>query len=181
MNRSFDLDGAISELTRDKLKARAEIGDADWSFWERKNLNLHRVVAAWRRGDGITDVAGVRESVRTAIGRHFRRAWWRGLAFGAAVEVDSIGVDPMDLAELVDGRENVHGTWQWVALVARDGRALGVHTWIEGYLSPVYLRLLERLRSQGFEVASARKEQDGLMRLLTAARPGLFPRFRDAS
>jgi hypothetical protein len=181
MNQRFDLDAEISELTREKLKARTDVGDADWSFWERKNLNMHRVVASWRRGGGITDAVGLRESARTAIRRRFRRAWWRGLAFGIAVEVDSIGVPPADLAALVDGRENVQGTWQWVVLVSRDGKALAVHTWIEGYLSPIYVGVLERLRAQGFEVTSARKEKDGLMKLLTAARPGLFPGFREAS
>jgi hypothetical protein len=181
VNRRFDLDARISELAREKLKPRADVGDADWSFWERKNLNIHRVVATWRRGAGITEVAGLRGAVRTAIGRRFRRAWWRGLAFGAVVEVDSIGVSATELASLVDGRENVQGTWQWVILVSCDGKALAVHTWIEGFLSPLYLGLLESLRTEGFEVASARKEKDGLMKFLTAARPGLFHEFRDAS
>lgn len=168
-------------MTRGKLKPRAELADSDWSFWERKNLNMHRVVASWRRGSKVTDVIELRDAVRSAIGRRFRCAWWRGLGFGAAMEVDSIDVGPEELASLVDGRANDRGTWQWVLLVSRDKKALGVHTWIAGYLSPIYVGLLERLRAGGFDVAAACKEKDGLMRLLTAARPALFPRFREAS
>ena len=51
--------------------------------------------------------------------------------------------------------------------------------WIEGYLSLVYRALLAGLEEQGYQVASVRKEKDGLMRLLTAAKPGHFPEFRN--
>jgi len=58
---------------------------------------------------------------------------------------------PDDLKVLVDVRENEKGTLQWVVLVASDARiALGVHTWIEGYLSPVYRDTLQALAKTGY-------------------------------
>jgi hypothetical protein len=58
---------------------------------------------------------------------------------GVVADVGAIALSPDDLKALVDVRENEQGDLQWVVLVASDVRvALGVHTWVEGYLSPVY-------------------------------------------
>jgi hypothetical protein len=46
-------------------------------------------------------------------------------------------------------------------------------------LSPTYRGLLGQLDEAGFEVASARREKDGLMQILTAMRRRRFPDFRD--
>jgi hypothetical protein len=56
---------------------------------------------------------------------------------------------------------------------------LACHTWIEGYLSPVYRDLLGRLQERSFQITSVRREKDGLMKVLTAARPALFTDFGD--
>jgi hypothetical protein len=113
-----------------------------------------------------------------------------GYGIVAEVSVTALSVD--DLKTLVDGRENPKGTLQWVILIARDSRvAVGVHTWMEAYLSPVYREMLQVLQKTGFQVASARKEQDGLMKFLTGVadmnaaltsfgtRTEAFPEFRD--
>ena len=93
---------------------------------------------------------------------------------------------------LVDVRENSKGTLQWVILAADTARAaIGVHTWMEAYLSPVYRKTLDALARAGYHIASARKEKDGLMKFLTGvanmdaalsslgARREAFPEFRD--
>lgn len=108
------------------------------------------------------------------------------------MEVGGISTRPDDLKMLVDIRENAKGTLQWVVLTAaRAQTALGVHTWLEGYLSPVYREILEHLMGQGWEVASAKREKDGLMNFLTGAAntraaiktlgtgETLFPEFRE--
>ena len=79
---------------------------------------------------------------------------------------------------------------QWVVLLSgTDSRtATGVHTWIEGFLSPVYRSILQSLSQSGYTITSVMKEKDGLMRFLTAVADararGLyghaqFPEFRD--
>lgn len=175
----FDLAGAISSLTHGRLRVRDDVQESEWSFWERRNLNMHRVVGLWT-ANGSLETAELGTEARSALGRHFRRAWWRGLGFGIAVSVPELALSAEDVAELVDVRENAKGTWQWIVLVSRSKKeALGVHTWIEGYLSPVYRNLLGGLQASGWEVASARREKDGLMRILTAARRRAFPDFRN--
>jgi hypothetical protein len=107
-------------------------------------------------------------------------------------EVSAISLSPGDLKLLVDIRENNKGTLQWVILVASHAQtALGVHTWIEGYLSPVYRDILQALAAKGYQIASAKREKDGLMKFLTAVadvdvttkslgtRRTLFPEFRE--
>ena len=172
----IDLEHELCELTAGKLQPRADVREANWHFWERRNLNLHRVVALCSYAPG--SARDLERRIRETIGAHFRCAWWRGLGFGVVIEVRDVAGFPEAYRPLVDGRANAQGTWQWVILVSRARRqAWGLHTWVEGYLSPVYRGLLRRLEEQEFEVASVRKEKDGLMRLLTAVKPERFPDF----
>jgi hypothetical protein len=83
-------------------------------------------------------------------------------------EVGAIALSPDDLKALVDVRENEQGDLQWVVLVASDVRvALGVHTWVEGYLSPVYRDTFQALAGSGYRVTSVKREKDGVMKFLT--------------
>ena len=103
--------------------------------------------------------------------------------------VGALSVTRDDLKILVDAYENEKGTMQWVILLAGDPREVtGVHTWIEGYVSPVYRAVLQALKERGCQVSSVRKEKDGVLRFLTGvadaramARTGqvAFPEFRD--
>jgi hypothetical protein len=114
------------------------------------------------------------------------------MAYGVVAEVAAISLSPDDLKTLVDVRENSKGTLQWVILVATHARVtLGVHTWMESYLSPVYRGTLQALAETGYQVSSATREKDGLMRFLTGVadvnaalrslgtRKEAFPEFHD--
>jgi len=174
----IDLAEELTQQTAGRLRPRGDIPESDWRFWEKRNLNIHRVVGLWTRGPSSAREIGIQ--TRATIARRFRRAWWRGLGFGVVVEVRDVQGFPEEFRELVDGRENPKGTWQWLILVSRARKkASGLHTWIEGYLSPVYRGLLADLEERGFEVESVRKEKDGLMKLLTAAKPRYFRDFRN--
>lgn len=178
MDARLDLAEEIAGSTSSRLRPIEFPGDLDWRFWEKRNWNLHRVVALWTPGSSSAREVGI--AARAVIEKRFRCAWWRGLGFGVVVEVRDVEGFPEAFLPLVDGRENRAGTWQWVILVSSSRRkAAGLHTWIEGYLSPVYRGLLERLGDRGFAVESVRKEKDGMMKLLTAAKPRLFPDFRN--
>lgn len=90
---------------------------------------------------------------------------------------------PDDLAVLVDIREHRRGILQWVVLLDLDGRrAVGVHTWEEVHLSPVYRETLRALTDAGYAVATAVRGRDGLMKFLTGVSElegAPFPEFRD--
>ena len=114
------------------------------------------------------------------------------MAFGVVGVVPSISLRPEDLKLLVDIRENAKGTLQWVILVASDSKAaIGIHTWMEAYLSPVYRSIIQGLGKGGYLVATVMREKDGFMRFLTAAadvevavksfgtRRVAFPEFHD--
>lgn len=164
------------------LRPRADIDEPGWRFWELRTLNRHRVVALDRRATAATP-ADLAAEVRSAIGRHFRRAWWRGLAFGAVVEVGEVPWAVADLVPLVDAYESHHGVLQWLVVVEPSARrALGVHTWEAVFLSPVYRAALGALAAEGFDLARAVKSKDGVWRFLTgvsAAEGVNFPEYQD--
>jgi hypothetical protein len=138
-------------------------------FWELRTLNMHRVVGLLNEHRQFTDAHDLEAEIRGVVSRNFKSSWWRGMAYGVVAKVAAISLSPDDLKVLVDVRENEKGTLQWVILVARDARvAVSVHTWMEAYLSPVYRGTLQALAETGYQVASARKEKDGLMKFLAA-------------
>jgi hypothetical protein len=189
---ALDLGSSVASAAEDKgLHRRSDLAEQGWTFWERRTVNIHRVVGLLRASTSARDVNELDAQLRLALARNFKRAWWRGIAYGVVANVGALTFTPEDLKVLVDGYENPKGTMQWVILLSGDAdarHATGVHTWIEGYLSPVYRAVLHALNERGYQVASARKEKDGLMRALTRvadarAIPGTrrvaFPEFRD--
>lgn len=185
---------AVSEAAqRPSMRPRSDISEPNWTFWELRNINIHRVVglaAEYRQFAGAGDLE---QEIRTVLQRNFKCAWWRGIAYGVVMELSAISLRADDLKLLVDIRNNPKGDLQWVVLVTDDSRtALGVHTWIEGYLSPIYRDMLQVLAAKGYHVASVKREKDGLMKFLTAVadvdvaiqslgtRKTLFPDFREA-
>lgn len=152
------------------LRPRDDIREPGWTFWELRTLNRHRVVGLVTEHRVFKDAPDLGTEIREVVSRHFRVAWWRGMAYGVAADVPTIGLKAQDLTALVDVRDNSRGTLQWVVLAAGDAHAaVGVHTWIEGYLSPVYQSILQRLTVAGYRVATAVRQKDGLMRFLAAA------------
>ena len=139
------------------LQPRDDIREPGWTFWELRTLNQFK------------DARDLEAEIRGAVSRHFKCAWWRGMAYGVVADVPMISLQPDDLKVLVDVREFSKGTLQWVVLAAGDAHAaVGVHTWMETYLSPVYRSILQSLTAAGYRVATAVRQKDGLMRFLTA-------------
>jgi len=174
------------------MRPRNDLSEPGWMFWELRTLNTHRVVGLAGEYRQFTDARDLETEIRGVLRRNFKRAWWRGIAYGVVVEVSAISLRSADLKLLIDIRENEKGTLQWVILVANHARvALGVHTWIEGYLSPVYRDILQALVAKAYKVASVKRKKDGLMKFLTTAadvdlaiqslgtRRTLFPEFRE--
>ena len=166
-----------------KLQRRSDLAENGWTFWELRTLNMHRVVGLVHEYREFANAPDLAEEIRSAISRNFKRSWWRGLAYGVIAEVNSISWSPAELEVLVDIYENAKGVLQWVILVANDTRAsIGVHTWMEAYLSPVYRDTLQALTAAGFRVKTAVKGKDGLLKFLTGVSEtkGIaFPEYRD--
>jgi hypothetical protein len=165
-----DLSSIIASAAAQRnLRPRNDLREPGWTFWELRTLNMHRVVGLFNEYRQFTDAHDLEAEIRGVVSRNFKCSWWRGMAYGVVAEVAAISLSPDGLKTLVDVRENEKGTLQWVVLVASDARvALGVHTWMEAYLSPVYRGTLQALAETGYKVASAKKEKDGLMKFLTA-------------
>jgi hypothetical protein len=177
-----DLSNAISDSAgRLGLRARSDLHEPGWTFWELRTLNRHRMVGFLVDDRNSTDAQGLESRIRGAVSRNFKRAWWRGFAYGIVAELKAISSNPKDLEGLVDIYENPEGVLQWVVLVASDGRtAVGVHTWMATYLSPIYRDVLQALTTQGCQVATAVRQKDGLLKFLTAvaeAKDFSFPEF----
>ncbi|GHT96860.1 hypothetical protein FACS1894116_14580 [Betaproteobacteria bacterium] len=61
----------------------------------------------------------------------------------------------------VDTKARSRGTWQWLIVANQAGRAVfGIHTWTEGYLTPVYVSLLKQLEAAGYACQSVTKPPD---------------------
>jgi hypothetical protein len=188
-----DLSSIIaSAVTPQALRPRTDVREAGWTFWELRTLNMHRVVGLLQQRRQFADARDLESSIRGAAARSFKCSWWRGMGLGVVAQVAAIPLSVDDLKALVDVRENSKGTMQWVILVAGDTPvAIGVHTWMETYLSPVYRRSLQGLAEAGYRVSSVTRDKDGLMKFLTGVadlkaamsslgtRKQAFPEFRD--
>lgn len=193
MTTTPEILSAVSAATQQPgMRPRSDLLEPGWMFWELRTINIHRVVGLASEYRQFANAQELGMEIRGVLARNFKRAWWRGIAYGVVAEVSALSLSPDDLKLLVDVRENPKGDLQWVILVASHARtALGVHTWIEGYLSPVYRNILETLAAKGYQIASVKREKDGLTKFLTAvadvdtaihslgARKTLFPEFRE--
>ncbi len=156
------LDDAIGT----KLRPREPSPGAGWRVWEHKTLNIHRGLLHWQPGEAVPFRA-MAVRIRQQAEALFRVSWWRGFGFGAVLEVPSVPPDLPSIEAAVDGRENPKGTWQWTVLACEPARiAVGVHTWAEGYLTPVYRAVLDGYASRGFEAKPFKKEMDKLLQFL---------------
>ncbi len=189
-----DLTSIMASACGDRgLRLRHDLMEPGWVFWELRTLNRHRVVAFLKERVPCADAAALGSEIRDTVSRNFRCSWWRGMAYGVVAEAPAISLATDDLKLLVDIRDNPEGTLQWVILESPRGHtAIGVHTWMEAYLSPVYRSCLDALSRAGYRVASAKREKDGLMRFLTGVadanaiirsfgmRKEAFPEFTDS-
>jgi hypothetical protein len=159
----------LPEFVGRRLKPVSADLPPGWQLWEHKTLNMHRGVIHWDATAGGRTLADIRDRVRGLVRGSFRPAWWRGFGFGAVVSVEHADDSFARAADLVDVRNDRRGTWQWLVLHFPSLRAaVGVCTWTEGYLAPVYRGLLSALRGEGFTCESYQRDMDALMRRLVA-------------
>jgi hypothetical protein len=160
---------AVNEIVSKTLHLRETDGYRDWRVWEYKSINMHRGVLHWWPRQPVACCAEITSAIRQRVGGHYRTSWWRGFAFGAIVEVSEFPHDVASIESCIDTRANSKGTWQWMVLVCPVATtAIGVHTWIEGYLAPTYRALLDHYQNLGYRTGGFMKDKDRLMQFLEA-------------
>ncbi len=155
------------EIIESSLPKHMKQNDEDWTLWEHKTLNIHRAILHWSPISKLT-YPDISEAVRNKINKKFKVSWWRGFAYGIIIDVPSMpdGIDIID--DSIDTRDNKNGTWQWIVLECLEPKSIvAVHTWMSGFLTPIYESLLSNYRSQGYEVGDFKKEKDKVMNFLT--------------
>jgi len=182
MAPELDLSAVISAAAAPRqLRGRDDLAASGWTFWELRTLNRHRAIGLWRTDRSIGDAHVLEAEMRGTMQRNFKRRWWRGFAYGCVAELGAVPWSAKDLESLVDIYENAHGVLQWVVLVARQSRsAIGVHTWMETFLTGVYGDTLQALERAGYTVTTGVRGKDGLLKFITgvsAARGVAFPEF----
>lgn len=126
-------------------------------LWEYKTWNLHRGVIYLDRSEPFSSARDVEQQLRQIVASEYRLgwAWLRGFAFGACVHAPNLPPDAAVLEKCIDTYNRLKGVFQWLVYVSDSPRvAFGVHTWIEGYLSKTYRRLLQQVILSGLACPS---------------------------
>jgi hypothetical protein len=143
-------------------------------LWQYKSLNLHRGVIHWDATSNACTLSEIRDQVRAVVREHFRPSWWRGFGFGVVVSLNHVDDSFKDAADLVDVRNNSKGVWQWLVLhFPTSQTAVGIRTWTEGYLAPVYHDLVSALRNSGFSCDCFQKDMDAFQKTLLTIKQKL--------
>ncbi|HEU4342443.1 MAG TPA: hypothetical protein VFU31_12810 [Candidatus Binatia bacterium] len=159
-----------AELLSPKQPCNPHLSDA---LWEKKTLNLFRGVIESR----ATQMSAVEigNHVRRIVKEEFKPGFFLPFAFGAIVHLDSTPPAISDIAKLIDTKARWRDTWQWVIVCDNNRKkAFGVHTWLHGYLRPVYEDLLAQLESAGYNCTSQDRAVDNLFVQLEKSRARLL-------
>ena len=60
------------------LRARDDLNEPGWKFWELRTLNMHRVAGLLREQRVFAGVHDLEAEIRGTLSRNFKRSWWRG-------------------------------------------------------------------------------------------------------
>ncbi len=166
------------------LPKRSAHPPANYHLWERKTWNLHRGVI-YLECAGSSSAEDIHQSVRGVVASEFdlKWEWLRGFAFGACVRMSGIPADLHLLENCIDVRNRSRGVFQWLVFFSDEPAvAVGIHTWIEGYLSPVYHSIVGILRDAEIPCETFVRDQGAFFRFAqnAAALKGVkFPEFED--
>ena len=149
------------------LNHKTPMSESTWRLWEKKNLNIHRGVLEWTIDKKFESVNDIASSIRAGVKTEFKPGWLRGFGFGTVLHLDSVSPDFAQICDHIDTRNKKNGVWQWAILQFDDDKvAVGVHTWLHGYLRPIYDSHLQKLRAAGYECESTDAKIDELINTL---------------
>lgn len=155
------------EIIEQSFPKYNRLDEDHWTLWEHKTINMHRAILHWSNESNLAYPA-ISDAIRNKIAEKYKVSWWRGFGFGVIIDVPTLPADVDTIDDSIDARDNNKGTWQWTILVCQEPKSIiAVHTWIAGFLTPIYEALLERYRIEGYEIGTFKKEKDKLMKFLT--------------
>lgn len=146
------------------LKPKSPVAESRWRLWQKKNFNIHRGVIEWSVDHDFQSIDDVALRIREGVKTEFRPNWLRGFGFGTILHFKTVSEDFVQICNHIDSRNKKNGVWQWAILQFDDDKvAVGVHTWLHGYLRPVYDSVIGQLEDDGYECKSADAEIDKLV------------------
>ena len=145
------MDKSLESIISTKLELLKSIEGVQ--LWEYKTFTIHRGVVSLRllqRGDNVSTL---KSDIRQLVLANYKRSWWRGFGFGAIVYVSNFTASEKleELYELIDTRDNKKGAWQWLMLIDKSSKEFTcVHMHMKGYLSSIFMNVIEFYENQGF-------------------------------
>ena len=145
-------------LTRKAAKAHS-----DWTIWEKKNFNIHRGLIGLN-APRIDSIHSLAEQIRLGVREEFKPNWFRGFGFGTIIRFNEVPSDFAEICKHIDTRNKKNGVWQWAVVVLQEDKvAIAIHTWLHGYLRPVYDSILQQLEQDGYHCHASDAEVDVLI------------------
>jgi hypothetical protein len=156
---------------RKLLKPKTPVLEKDWRLWEKKSLNIHRGVIDWAISSSYGSIDEIADRIRQGVVTEFNPRRFRGFGFGTILHLKVAPRDFVKICDHIDTRNKRNGVWQWaIVCFDEDQVAIGIHTWLHGYLRPIYESALQELALRGYECQSSDAEIDQLF--VTLAKIG---------
>ncbi len=138
-----------------------------WRLLQKKSLNIHRGVIECSFGDDFISINELAGRIRTSVKKEFNPSWLRSFGFGAVIHMKTMTEDFLQICHHIDTKNKKDGVWQWAIIIFDDDKvAVGIHTWLHGYLRPVYDSLMVQLMEKNFECQSTDAKIDTLLETL---------------
>lgn len=151
------------DINRKLLRQVQSKTHPNWTLWETKNLNIHRGLIDFT-ASGTKSIHDLASQVRNCVRDEFRPNWFRGFGFGTIIRLPEVPTDFSEICEHIDTRNKKGGVWQWaIVCLEEDKIAIAIHTWLHGYLRPVYDSVLEQLTQNGYQCHASDAEVDVLV------------------
>jgi hypothetical protein len=145
------------------MTPKTPVSRETWRTWEKKTFNIHRGVIDWNIRGHCNSIEEIAARIRAGVKTEFHPGWLRGFGFGAILRFVDAPIDIANICHHVDTLNKKNGVWQWVIVCFDEEKvALVIHTWLQGYLRPVYESLMGQLSASGYQCESVDAEIDKL-------------------
>lgn len=146
------------------LKPKPSAAEPTWRLWEKKNLNMHRGIIEWFVDPEVKSMDELALQVRRVVKSEFSPGWLRGFGFGTVLHVKNVSEDFAQICDHIDRRNTLKGVWQWAIVLFDDDKvAIGIHTWLHGYLRPVFDSIIQILEEDDYECKTSDADVDKLI------------------
>ena len=151
-------------------------------LWVYKTWDRHCAILRTVNNCPHFDPVDYSITARKRIVELTRPNFFRGLAFGTILELEEMAPNVTQLVDAIDTRQRSRSVWQWIVILfPREQIALGIHTWMQVFLTPFQRAILDALRQADWEVREFKKEKDAVMKFLQATSPHKFAEYQTRS